>query len=37
MKYMEKHMEKKMFKLQNSLSSMILHALDERPEGYIKL
>jgi hypothetical protein len=32
------HMEKKMLELQNSMSSMILHALDERlPIGNIKM
>jgi hypothetical protein len=34
----QEHMEKKMLELQNSMSSMILHALDERlPIGDIKM
>jgi hypothetical protein len=38
MEKMEKHMENKMLELKNSMSSMILHALDERlPKGDIKL
>jgi hypothetical protein len=37
-KEMEKHREKKMLELQKSMSSMILHALDERvPKGDIKV